>query len=107
MPGPGLELERVPRLLSWLDPDGAAAGGGFTPEALATLARFPLVTIEKWQKGGVVPSMWEEEAFVVAARQIKAVDPNITVIAWLDSVRVYPAESDAQPLRRVTVQHDG
>ena len=33
--------------------------------------------------------MWEEEAFVVAARQIKGIDPSITVVAWLDSVRVY------------------
>jgi hypothetical protein len=89
--------DEFPAFFHGCDPDGAAARGGFTPEALATLARFRLVTIEKWQGGGVVPSMWEEEAFVVAARQIKAANPNITVIAWLDSVRVYQQNLTLNP----------
>ena len=31
---------------------------------------------------------YEEDAWVVAAKQIKAISPNITVIVWLDSFRI-------------------
>jgi len=41
--------------------------------------------------------MWEEDAFVVAAKQIKAVDPTIAAIVWLDSVRLYQQSISLNP----------
>jgi len=73
--------------------------GGFSSEEVDSIARYPLVTIEKWQGDTASDFVWEEDAMVASARQIKAVSPNTTVIAWLDSSRVYtgwmyPADSD-------------
>jgi len=69
----------------------------FSAKDLATIAKFPLVTLEKWQgvtahstnnsSSGVF--FWEEDAWISAARQIKAVSPNTSVAVWLDSVLIY------------------
>ena len=63
-------------------------GGGFDPEDLALIAKFPLVTMEKWQGAGVNPPIFEEQAWVTAATQIKKANPATTVIVWLDSFRI-------------------
>lgn len=41
--------------------------------------------------------MWEEDAWVVAAKQIKAARPNTSVIVWLDSFRIYTANKTLNP----------
>jgi hypothetical protein len=77
--------------------DKGGPGGGFTAAALDTIARFPMATLEKWQGSAVAPFMYEEEAWVVAARQIKARSPNTTVVVWLDSFRIYTADKELNP----------
>eukprot|EP00937_MAST-01D_sp_MAST-1D-sp2_P000218 g218.t1 len=77
--------------------DTSGPGGGFTDEALDTIARFPMATLEKWQGSAVTPFLYEEQAWVVAARQIKARSPNTTVIVWLDSFRIYTADRALNP----------
>jgi hypothetical protein len=68
------------------------------PEDLEALARYPLVTLEKWhgskafstdlcQQTGKcsTPSnvfYWEQDAWISAARQLKAKNPNISVAVW-------------------------
>ena len=74
-----------------------APKGGFTEGALQTIARFPMVTIEKWQGSAVEPYMYEEDAWLVAARQIKSINPNITVVVWLDSFRIYTDDRRLNP----------
>jgi hypothetical protein len=41
--------------------------------------------------------MYEEDAWVVAAKQIKKRNPNTTVIVWLDSFRIYTADKNLNP----------
>ena len=71
------------------------ARGEFSKAELALIARFPLVTIEKWQgvaatdEGGSPVFLWEETAMVNAAKQVKANRPNTSVIVWLDSSNIY------------------
>lgn len=68
------------------------------PEDLAALARYPLVTLEKWQGSHAFstdiceqtgncskPSnvfYWELDAWISAAKQLKVVNPNISVAVW-------------------------
>jgi hypothetical protein len=68
------------------------------PEDLEALARYPLVTIEKWhgseafstdicQNRGEcqTPSnvfYWEQDAWIFAAKQLKAKNPNISIAVW-------------------------
>jgi hypothetical protein len=72
--------------------------GEFSAAQLKTIARFPLVTIEKWQgvaatvDGGADSTpvfLWEETAMLNAAAQVKNRTPNTSVIVWLDSSNVY------------------
>jgi len=78
--------------------------GEFSAAQLATVARFPLVTLEKWQGSGAVHAatgapafLWEEDAWVAAARQVKAARKaqsadgagEVSVVAWMDSTQVY------------------
>ncbi len=74
-----------------------APKGGFTKAALQTITRFPMVTIEKWQGSAVEPYMYEEDAWLVAARQIKSINPNITVVVWFDSFRIYTDDRRLNP----------
>ena len=41
--------------------------------------------------------MYEEDAWLVAAKQVKAINPNITVVVWLDSLRIYTADKALNP----------
>lgn len=63
--------------------------GGFAPEELDVIKRFPLVTIEKWQGDKASLFIWEEDAMTYAASQVKNANPNASVVVWFDSVRVY------------------
>ena len=60
--------------------------GVFTSAQLATIALFPLVTIEKWMGSGATDQegnpvfLWEEAAMVNAAKQVKSVRPNASII---------------------------
>eukprot|EP00038_Savillea_parva_P002713 m.116872 g.116872 ORF g.116872 m.116872 type:complete len:514 (-) comp10932_c0_seq2:1779-3320(-) len=74
-----------------------APGGGLSPSTIETVKHFPLVTLEKWQGDQVEPFMWEEDAWVVAARQIKKASPNTSVVVWLDSFRIYTANKTLNP----------
>jgi hypothetical protein len=56
-----------------------------------------LQTIEKWQGSSVTPFMFEEEAWVMAATQIKKRNPQASVIVWLDSFRIYTANKTLNP----------
>jgi len=71
--------------------------GGFTNAALATITRYPMVTLEKWQGSAAEPYLYEEDAWVVAAKQIKTINPDITVVVWLDSMRIYTADKKLNP----------
>lgn len=84
--GPQWTWSTFPAFFHGSDPNGTA-GGGFTDEALATITRFPIVTLEKWQGAAIEPYTWEEDAWVVAAKQIKARNPDITVIVWYVAIR--------------------
>ena len=69
--------------------------GEFTDVELATISRFPLITIEKWMGSAATDQdgnpvfLWEETAMLNAAKQIKAVRPHASVVAWLDSTNIY------------------
>lgn len=81
--------------------DASGPNGGFTEASLDIITSFPIVTLEKWQGANVKPEMFEEQAWVVAAKQIKARNPNISVIVWYDSMRIYTADKSLNPdLRR-------
>lgn len=55
------------------------------------------VDLVRWQGAGVKPYIYEEDAWVVAATQIKKRNPNITVVVWLDSFRIYTADHRLNP----------
>ena len=70
--------------------------GLFPAEDMEIIAKFPLVTIEKWQGDmatdpGTNTSLflWEEDAMIAAAKQIKTRNPATSVIAWFDTLMVY------------------
>jgi hypothetical protein len=68
------------------------------PEDLEALARYPLVTIEKWHGSQAfstdicqntgdcqTPSnvfYWEQDAWISAAKQLKAKNSNISIAVW-------------------------
>ena len=61
---------------------------------LAFVARFPLIPLEKWQgvnasSAGHPVFAWEEDAWLVAAKQIKAANPSASVIVWMDTMNIY------------------
>ena len=93
---PAHDWTKVPIFFHGSDPNGTA-GGGFTDVALATISRFPIVTLEKWQGSSLVPYTWQEDAWVVAARQIKARNPAITVLVWFDTVHIYEQDTTLDP----------
>jgi hypothetical protein len=61
--GPVWSWDTFPAFFHGSDPNGTA-GGGFTAAALATITRFPMVTLEKWQGASIEPYTWEEDAWV-------------------------------------------
>ena len=56
-----------------------------------------MVTIEKWQGADVRPYLWEEDAWLVAAAQVKRRSPNTTVVVWFDSLRIYTDNKTLNP----------
>jgi hypothetical protein len=86
----------VPIFFHGSDPNGTV-GGGFTDEALQTITKFPIVTLEKWQGSSLVPYTWQEDAWVAAAGQIKARNPAITVLVWFDTVHIYEQDTNLDP----------
>ena len=93
--GPVWSWSTVPIFFHSSEPGGPR--GGFTDLELDTIARFPMVTIEKWQGADVRPYLWEEDAWVVAAAQVKRRSPNTTVVVWFDSLRIYTANKTLNP----------
>ena len=65
------------------------SAGRWTAEDIQTISKFPLVTLEKWQGFQAPVFLWEEDAWVAAAKQIKAASPNTSVVAWMDTMLVY------------------
>ena len=63
----------------------------------ALLAQFSSVTIEKFQGSEAPIFLYEEDAMVASARQIKAVNPAIAVYVWFDSMRIYTANKTLNP----------
>jgi len=72
----------------------------FAPADAALIARFPLVTIEKWQGCNSTPGCYgaaapaaacptQQDATLAAARALKALAPTVFISAWLDSLRIY------------------
>lgn len=55
------------------------------------------MTLEKWQGAAIKPYTWEEDAWVVAAKQIKARNPKTAVVVWYDSVRIYQQNRTLNP----------
>ena len=86
--GPRFAWDTMPIAFHCSEPSTGPTGA-FSEAALDTIAKFPLVTIEKWQGMSAPVFLWEEDAMVAAARGIKGRDPNITVIVWFDSLRIY------------------
>ena len=76
----------------------------FHPEDIATMAKFPLVTLEKWQASSAFSTTsdspvfyWEEDAWIAAARQIKQASPNTSVAAWMDTMLIYTGWNWPEP----------
>ena len=71
------------------------ADGTFTDADVAVLSRYPLITMEKWQgqdsatAAGVRNFLWEEDAWIASAKQIKAVAPTASIVPWMDTMLVY------------------
>lgn len=71
--------------------------GLFSQEDLEIIKRFPLVTMEKWQGSTATSTvngtknvfLWEEDAWVAAATQIKKANSNISVVVWMDTLLIY------------------
>jgi hypothetical protein len=57
--------------------------------------KFSLITMEKWQgqdatdATGARAFLWEEDAWIASAKQIKAVNPTASVVVWMDTMLVY------------------
>lgn len=56
-----------------------------------------MVTLEKWQGAKVAPPIFQEEAWIVAAKQLKTRKSDITVVVWYDSLRIYTADKSLNP----------
>jgi hypothetical protein len=71
-------------------PDGA-----FTDADMENLVKFPLITIEKWQGTDATDSsgkrvfLWEEDAWVNSAKKLKAKNPDVSVVPWMDTTLIY------------------
>ena len=86
--GPVHSWDHIPLSLHWATPE-TQSDGSFSAQDLQTVEKFPLVTIEKWQGSGAANFLWEEDAWVAAAKQIKGANPNASVVVWMDTMLVY------------------
>lgn len=64
----------------------------WSPSDLAIAARFPSVTIEKWQ-GCALRTETQEACTLATASALRALRSNISVFIWLDSLRIYSNSS--------------
>ena len=80
----------------------------FNASDLLLASKFPMVTIEKWQGCNSTPGCYgstdpsascptQEDATLATARKLKAIDPTMFVVSWLDSMRVYEAIEALNP----------
>jgi hypothetical protein len=82
------------------------------PDDLVALARYPLITIEKWHGSEAYSTtvcnttgncnktnvfVWEEDAWIAAAQQIKDINPNISIAVWMDTMLIYAGWSWPPP----------
>jgi len=93
---PKFSWEKLPIFFHGCNLDGNK-DGGFNQADLDIIKHFPLVTMEKWQGQNVEPYTWEEDAWVAAAKQIKDINPDIAVVVWFDSFRIYTANKTLNP----------
>ena len=62
---------------------------------MESLVKFPLITIEKWEGPDATDSsgkrvfLWEEDAWVNSAKKLKAKNPNVSVVPWMDTTLIY------------------
>jgi len=74
------------------------------------MAKFPLVTLEKWQSTTAFSTsrnagvfVWEDDAWIAAARQIKKISPNTSVAVWMDTMLIYTGWTWPPPTKKGTV----
>ena len=63
--------------------------GDFSYDALKTIARFSMITIEKWQAYDV-KKVDDEDAMVIAMRQVKEINPNTATYFYMNSYKERP-----------------
>ena len=63
--------------------------GDFSRDALETIAKFSMVTIEKWQ-AYEVKGVDDEDAMVIAMRDVKKMNPNVATYFYMNSFKDRP-----------------
>ena len=63
--------------------------GDFSQDALKTIAKYSMVTIEKWQANDV-QLIDDEDAMAVAMKQVKAINPNTATYFYMNSYKDRP-----------------
>eukprot|EP00730_Choanoeca_flexa_P011688 TRINITY_DN27588_c0_g1_i1.p1 TRINITY_DN27588_c0_g1~~TRINITY_DN27588_c0_g1_i1.p1 ORF type:complete len:352 (+),score=63.87 TRINITY_DN27588_c0_g1_i1:51-1106(+) len=84
----------------------ANTSGPFSDEAIQLLAKYPMVTIEKfqgtcWQDKGT-PDCHQEEIIINELKRIKAINSNVSTIAYFNSVLDFPFYS----MHQVMLEHE-
>ena len=69
--------------------------GPFNDAAIDVLAKFAMVTLDKWQgpcgqQPGATPACDEEGAMLAEARRIKRANPNVSTVLYWNSVLDFP-----------------
>jgi len=59
----------------------------FSRADTAILSRYAAITIEKWQ--GCATLVTQQEGVLAAAKGLRTAQPNLTIYAWLDTMRIY------------------
>merc|ERR1712070_689630 len=90
--------------------------GTFNEADLEILKKTKLITLEKWQGDDAVDAsgkrvfLWEEDAWVNTAKQIKAINPDASVVVWMDTMLVYTGwrldGMDGDPVTNHTLNPD-
>lgn len=65
------------------------ASGMYTEEALQVIARYPMVTIEKWQSYDI-KTIDDEDAMAVFMKAVKGINPNVATYFYMNSFKVRP-----------------
>ncbi len=80
----------------------------FSDADSSIIARFPMVTIEKWQGCNSIPGCYhslnpspscptQQDGTLAAAAKLKALAPTIWIASWLDSLRIYEPIKSLNP----------